>query len=81
VALAQRFVAGFVLIINRTFNTNNLCLPLFIIISIINLEKTFPVVLLYCPSESKDSYNFFFQSFKGEAFLSDIQLIKVVVTN
>jgi hypothetical protein len=60
VTLAQRFVAGFVLIIDGTFNTNNLRLPLLIVISITNLGKMFPVVLLYCPSESKDSYNFFF---------------------
>jgi hypothetical protein len=81
VALAQRFVVGFVLIIDGTFNTNNLRLPLLIIVGITNLKKTFPVVFSYCSSESKDSYNFFFQSFKGETFLGDIQLMKVVVAD
>jgi hypothetical protein len=59
-ALAQRFMIGFMLIINRTFNINNLRLPLLITIGITNFKKIFLITLLYCPSESKDNYNFFF---------------------
>ena len=81
IALAQRFVAGFVLIIDGTFNTNNLRLPLLIAVGITNSGKTFPVAFSYCPSESKDSYDFFFQSLKGEAFLGDIQLMKVIMAD
>jgi hypothetical protein len=67
--------------INGTFNTNSLRLPLLIAVSITNSGKTFPVVFLYCPSESKESYDFFFQSLKEEAFACDIQSLKVVVSD
>jgi hypothetical protein len=79
VVLAQRFVAGFVLVVNSTFNTNSLRLPLLIAVGITNSGKTFPVAFSYCPSESKESYDFFFQSLKEEAFAGDIQSLKVVV--
>jgi hypothetical protein len=79
VVLAQRFVAGFVLVVDDTFNTNSLQLPLLIAVGITNSGKTFPVAFSYCPSESKESYDFFFQSLKEEAFACDIQSLKVVV--
>jgi hypothetical protein len=62
ITLTQRFVAGFILITDGTFNTSNLRLPLLIGVGITNSGKTFPVALSYCPSESKDSYDFFSQS-------------------
>jgi len=54
-------------------------LPLLIAVGITNSGKTFPVAFSYCPSESKESYDFFFQSLKEEAFAGDIQSLKVVV--
>jgi hypothetical protein len=79
IALAQRFIAGFLLVIDGTFNTNRLRLPLLIAVGITNSGKTFPAAFSYCPSESKESYDFFFQSLKEEAFAGDIQPPKVVV--
>ena len=79
VVLARRFVAGFVLVVDGTFNMNSLQLPLLIAVDITNSGKTFPVAFSYCPSESKESYDFFFQSLKEEAFSGDIQSVKVVV--
>jgi MULE transposase domain len=79
IVLAQRFVAGFVLAVGGTFNTNSLRLPLLIAVGITNSGKTFPVAFSYCPSGSKESYDFFFQFLKEEAFASDIQSLKVVV--
>jgi hypothetical protein len=64
IVLAQRFVAGFVLVVDGTFNTNSLRLPLLIAVGITNSGKTFPVAFSYCPSGSKESYDFFFQSLK-----------------
>jgi MULE transposase domain len=72
VALAQRFVAGFVYVVNGTFNTDSLRLPLLITVGITNSGKTFLIAFSYCPSESKESYDFFFQSFKEEVFAGDI---------
>jgi MULE transposase domain len=66
-----------VLVVDGTFNTNSLRLPLLIAVGITNFGKTFPVAFSYCLSESKESYNFFFQSLKEEAFASDIQSLKV----
>jgi len=44
-----------VLVVDGTFNTNSLRLPL-----LIDSGKTFPVAFSYCPSESKESFDFFF---------------------
>jgi len=77
-ALVEQFVAGFVLIVDDTFNTNSLRLPLLIAVGITNSGKTFPVAFSYCTSENKESYDFFFQSLKGEAFKDGVQLMKVV---
>ena len=60
VHLAQRFAAGHVLIIDGTFNTNKLRLSLLVAIKIINKEKTFPIAFSFCPKETTESYNFFF---------------------
>ena len=57
--LAQRFVAGFVTIIDGTFNTNALRLPLLISMGITNSGRTFPTGFSYCPLESTESYQFF----------------------
>ena len=72
VALVERFVAGFVLIVDGTFNTNSLRSPLLIAVGITNSGKTFPVAFSYCPSESKESFDFFLLSLKEEAFAGDI---------
>jgi hypothetical protein len=57
---AQRFIAKKLLVINSTFNTNKLRLPLLIGVSIINNSKTFPCASSYYLSETAESYNFFF---------------------
>ena len=64
------------MIIDDTFNTNALRLPLLISVGITNSGKTFPTGFSYCPSESTESYQFFFQE---TAFVGEIQLPKVVV--
>ena len=65
--------------VDGPFNTNSLRLPLLIAVGITNSGKTVPVAFSYCPSGSKESYNFFFQSLKEEASAGDIQSVKVVV--
>jgi hypothetical protein len=58
----------FILIINKTFDINNVRLSLLIIIGITNLRKTFPVILSYYPSKSKNNYNFFSNPLKARPF-------------
>jgi MULE transposase domain len=67
-AAAQRFVADQVLIIDGTFNTNELRLPLLAAVGITNSGSTFPVAFSYCPLESKESLKFFFDCLTRECF-------------
>ena len=66
VRLTQRFIARKLLIIDDTFNTNKLRLPLLINVGIINSSKTFPCASSYCPGETAESYDFFFQTLRQE---------------
>lgn len=66
VRLTQRFIAGKLLVIDSTFNTNKLRLPLLISIGITNSSKTFPCTSSYCPGETAESYDFFFQILREE---------------
>jgi hypothetical protein len=67
------------MVIDRTFNINNLRLPLLIAVGVTNSGKIFLLVFSYCPSESKEGYDFFFRSLKEEAFAGNIQLLKVII--
>jgi hypothetical protein len=61
VRFAQRFIAGKLLVVDGTFNTNKLRLPLLIGVGITNSGKTFPCASSYCPGETAESYDFFCQ--------------------
>jgi hypothetical protein len=55
---AARFVADWVIVIDGTFNTNELRLPLLVCVGVLSTNKTFPVAFSYCPSESSRSISF-----------------------
>jgi MULE transposase domain len=76
---ARRFVADQVLIINGTFNTNELRLPLLTAVGITNSGTTFPVAFSYCPSENRESFVFFFECLKRECFINNIPPCSVVI--
>jgi len=59
IRISQRFISDFCLIINGTFNTNRLKMPLLIAVSQLNSGKTFPIAFSWCPEEDKASYSFF----------------------
>jgi hypothetical protein len=63
---AKRFVSGWLLVIDGTFNTNKLRLPLLVIVGVLNTGDTFPVAFSFCPSESKDAFDFVWESLKEE---------------
>ena len=75
----QRFIAGFLLVVDGTFNTNALRLPLLIAVGITNSGKTFPLAFSYCPSESAESYKFFFDCLNEEVFTDGVLLPGVVL--
>jgi len=56
--LARRFVSGFCMQTDVTFNTNQLRLPLSIIVGITNTSKTFPLAFCFITSESTEAFEF-----------------------
>jgi hypothetical protein len=66
---AARFVADWVIVIDGTFNTNELRLPLLVCVGVLSTNKTFPVAFSYCPSESSRSISFVWQCLREECFI------------
>jgi MULE transposase domain len=63
---------GKLLVVDGTFNTNELRLPLLTSIGITNTGSSFPIALSYCPGETAASYNFFFESLRQEVFVDGV---------
>jgi hypothetical protein len=76
---ATRFVAGRLIVIDGTFNTNDLRLPLLVIVGVLNTNQTFPVAFSYCPSESNDSISFVWKSLREECFIPGIAPPRVIL--
>lgn len=62
----RRFCSGFLLVVDATFNTNSLRLPLMVAVGITNEGVSFPVAYSFCPGETADSYSFFFEVLRSE---------------
>src|SRR5437016_3954054 len=69
IRFAQRFIASKLLVVDGTFNTNKLRLPLLVRVDITNSGKTFPCASSYCPGETTESYDFFFQTLREEMWI------------
>ena len=69
------------LIINNTYNTNKLRIPLLIGVRITNSNKTFPLAYSYYPGETAESYDFFFEILGKEVFFNDILNPTIVIRN
>jgi hypothetical protein len=76
---AQRFVSSWLLVIDGTFNTNKLRLPLLVAVGVLNSGSTFPVAFSYCPSESAESLGFVWQALKEECFVGDLPGPRVIL--
>jgi hypothetical protein len=76
---ATRFVADWVILIDGTFNTNELRLPLLECVGVLSTNKTFPVAFSYCPSESAESIGFVWESLKDECFIPNIAEPRVII--
>ena len=61
----RRFITNFLLVVNGTFNTNDLRLTLVNMVGVLNTGETFPVAFSYCASKSRESFNFIWDSFKA----------------
>jgi hypothetical protein len=62
-------VSDWLIVINGTFNTNLLRLPLLVCVGVLSTNETFPIAFSYCPSESKESIGFVWQSLKDLCFI------------
>ena len=78
---AQRFVADWVIIIDGTFNTNELRLPLLVCVGVLNTNKTFLIAFSFCPSESAESIGFMWKCLKTECFINNISPPRVIIDN
>jgi hypothetical protein len=78
---AQRFIAGWTLFIDGTFNTNARNLVLLVMAGITNCLKTFVASLSFARSESKMSFDFIFWSLKQRVFYASIPLPRVVISD
>ena len=56
--LARRFVSGFCMQTDATFNINKLCLPLSVVIEFTNTSKTFLVTFCFITSEFTEAFKF-----------------------
>jgi hypothetical protein len=70
--IARRFVSGFLLVIDGTFNTNEYRLPLLIMVRVLNTGMTFPVAFSFCRSESRTVFEFVWESLRKECFTPEI---------
>jgi hypothetical protein len=76
---AKRFVSGFLLVIDGTFNTNDLRFPLLVIVGVLNTGRTFPVAFSFCPSESREAFDFVWESLKEECFIPEVAPPRVIL--
>ena len=74
----RRFVADWLCVIDGTFNTNNLRMPILIAVGILNSGKTFPIAFSFCPSESEESYSFFWECLKSYCFEKEDEVTAAV---
>ncbi|KJZ68301.1 hypothetical protein HIM_12309 [Hirsutella minnesotensis 3608] len=58
IRLGRRFVSGFLMQSDATFNTNSLHLPLSVMVGITNTGKTFPLAFAFIKSESAEAFEF-----------------------
>lgn len=68
IRLARRFVSGYLIETDATFNTNQLNLPLSTLVGVTNTLQTFTVAYCYITSESAESFLFLFECLKDLIF-------------
>jgi hypothetical protein len=75
----KRFVSGFLLVIDGTFNTNDHRLPLLTMVGVLNTGETFPVAFSFCQSESRAAFDFVWESLREECFTPEIPPPRVIL--
>ena len=78
---AQRFIAGWTLFVDGTFNTNARNLVLLVMAGITNCNRTFVAALSFARSESKMSFDLIFWSLKQHIFYPPIPSPRLVLSD
>ncbi|KAK9443781.1 MULE transposase domain-containing protein [Metarhizium brunneum] len=81
VPFTQRFTSNSVLIVDGTFRTNKLKFPLLVAVGKTNTNKTMPVAFSYAPSESAESFIFFFDCMRTEFYYNGVCEPAVVIVD
>jgi hypothetical protein len=81
IAYSKRFIAGHVLLIDGTFETNRLGMTLLVIVGVTATNKNFPAAYSFAKSEAEVSFNFLFDSFRHFVFGNDIAEARVVLAD
>lgn len=68
IRLARRFVSGYLIETDATFNTNQLNLPLSTLVGVTNTLQTFTIAYCYITSKSAKSFLFLFDCLKDLIF-------------
>lgn len=63
-----RFTSDFAVVIDGTFNTNKLNMPLLIAVGTLNSGTIFLIAFPWCPEEDEASYSFFWRCMKDHSF-------------
>ena len=71
---ARRFISGFALLIDGTFQTNALNLVLLVMQGISNTNKTFPACFSFARSEGKMSFDFAFKCLRDFGFAGYVDI-------
>ena len=66
---ARKFVSGFLIVVDGTFNTNTRRLPLLIAVGKLPSGRTFSIAFSWAPTEDTESYCFFWICLKDYYFL------------
>ena len=69
------------LLVDGTFETNQLRLILLVVIGITSTNKNFPAAYSFVKSEAVGSFNFLFDSFRHFVFGNDIAEPKVILAD
>ena len=81
VPFTQRFTSNAVLVVDGTFRTNELKFPLLVAVGKTNTNRTMPVAFSYAPSESAESFIFFFDCMRTEFYYNGVCEPAVVITD